>query len=829
MATADERIRLLLEARNNAAGALNQVQQQMQGLNKAAGIAAAGMGAIASAAAINGIVQLGGAIYDLAQNAANFAAVRNSFEGLAAGVGQNADQMLTSMRNASQGMVSDANLVLSANRAMLLGVADTGEEMGTLLEIARVRGRAMGMDVSQAFNDIVTGLGRMSPMILDNLGITVDMEGATAKYAQTLGTTSAKLTDAQRKQALLNEVIESSKGLLEGNAGEGDAMAASFERAEASIANMKLSLGELFSPAVAAVAQSIANAVEGAMQMADPNRGLSEAQITLQSLNTALTRYNQLLAQNSGTSAYRVDNKMLEDARRNLAQLVVDYNLAAMQLNQPIIDYPKMLAGQADFFLAAEQYNPAGLLAQQAEEARQAANAQYAQMASDAQAFADQNTAIWEALTANMEGLSDSQLRRLGDNARAMYVGLIDGGAPAADAMRQVTTWIGTAANAMREANAAAAGLAPALGRVAAESSSMAEWLGVSAGAARRANAEFSALAGTAAGAWLGLSQAAAGIKAAGVDALAGVQTLARAREILSGISEQAQMHRGWEEARVALGRYNDEFNLSKGGAILQEVAYLSYPAAKGIGGMTSAVDALNQRFETLKGKAESVLSGSLTLDGINVDAMGARPDAINENARRLAAIANEGLAGQDWFGEFAFEVPDIAKMLQESGDPRAAAAQLLADFQDGLVPQLLDPEAAKEKVRRMLLGDQNMAAMAQQIAQELSQEMGISLQQAQQATGTALGLSKDGEAGTSVLDGNNEGNRFVDGVSQVLASRQQEFLAEGSNAGGQWGTGFLASVRSGLPAALIAILIAAVRSGLADDADAQGSRTGAR
>ena len=117
----------------------------MQGLNKAAGIAAAGMGAIASAAAINGIVQLGGAIYDLAQNAANFAAVRNSFEGLAAGVGQNADQMLTSMRNASQGMVSDANLVLSANRPCCWALP-TPAKMGTLLEIARVRG-AMGLDV----------------------------------------------------------------------------------------------------------------------------------------------------------------------------------------------------------------------------------------------------------------------------------------------------------------------------------------------------------------------------------------------------------------------------------------------------------------------------------------------------------------------------------------------------------------------------------------------------------------------------------------------------------------------------------------------------------
>ena len=67
-----------------------------------------------------------------------------------------------------------------------------------------------------------------------------------------------------------------------------------------------------------------------------------------------------------------------------------------------------------------------------------------------------------------------------------------------------------------------------------------------------------------------------------------------------------------------------------------------------------------------------------------------------------------------------------------------------------------------------------------------------------------------------------------MDGVSQVLASRQQEFLAEGSNAGGQWGTGF-GVCALWVAAALIAILIAAVRSGLADDADAQGSRTGAR
>ena len=203
---------------------------------------------------------------------------------------------------------------------------------------------------------------------------------------------------------------------------------------------------------------------------------------------------------------------------------------------------------------------------------------------------------------------------------------------------------------------------------------------------------------------------------------------------------------------RVALGRYNDEFNLSKG-AILQEVAYLSYPAAKGIGGMTSAVDALNQRFETLKGKAESVLSGSLTLDGINVDAMG--QDRTPSTRMRVGwrRLRMRGLRGRTGLASLRLRCPTLPRCCR-SPVTRAAAAQLLADFQDGLVPQLLDPEAAKEKVRRMLLGDQNMAAMAQQIAQELSKKWAYRCSRRNRQRARRWALSKDGEAGTSVLDG---------------------------------------------------------------------------
>jgi hypothetical protein len=61
--------------------------------------------------------------------------------------------------------------MLSVNKAVALGVGNNMEDLARLLEIARVKGQALGVDTTQAFNDMVTGIGRGSPLILDNLGI----------------------------------------------------------------------------------------------------------------------------------------------------------------------------------------------------------------------------------------------------------------------------------------------------------------------------------------------------------------------------------------------------------------------------------------------------------------------------------------------------------------------------------------------------------------------------------------------------------------------------------------------------------------------------------
>jgi hypothetical protein len=173
------------------------IEKGFAGIGKAIGLAATAM-------VVQSVTRYG---VEAAKMATANAAVESSFRDLAATAGQSSDEILDALKNASGGAISEYDLMLSANRAMMLGVADTAEEMSSLLDIARRRGQAMGLSTSQAFNDIVTGLGRGSALILDNLGIVIDLEETYEQYAATLGKTASELTDIEKKQATVNRVM----------------------------------------------------------------------------------------------------------------------------------------------------------------------------------------------------------------------------------------------------------------------------------------------------------------------------------------------------------------------------------------------------------------------------------------------------------------------------------------------------------------------------------------------------------------------------------------------------------------------------------------------
>lgn len=199
--------------------------------------------------------------FHLAEAAANANRTRASFDALAKSVGQDADSMLNDMRKASRGMVADTELILHANQAMLLNVAKTGEELGQLLDAARVLGQAMGKDTAASFNDLVIGLGRLSPRILDNLGIANEGEKTFSIYAKSIGKTAQALTDAEKKQALINQVMKAAQPLLDAEAKAGDNAANKFERFTAELENSKEALGDLL--LAAGATDSLEKATDG--------------------------------------------------------------------------------------------------------------------------------------------------------------------------------------------------------------------------------------------------------------------------------------------------------------------------------------------------------------------------------------------------------------------------------------------------------------------------------------------------------------------------------------------------------------------------------------
>lgn len=177
------------------------------------GVVAGGVAAVATAA-INLAHTLGttlvNSIGEVITRGGEVAGIAQSFERLSGGAGQ-AESALGTLREATRGLVSNFDLMQSSNKAILLGLGLSEQEMGDLAKTATVLGRAMGMDATKSLDDLITALGRSSPMILDNLGLTVKLGEANEAYAAKLGKTATDLTDAEKKQAFMTAAMEAAR------------------------------------------------------------------------------------------------------------------------------------------------------------------------------------------------------------------------------------------------------------------------------------------------------------------------------------------------------------------------------------------------------------------------------------------------------------------------------------------------------------------------------------------------------------------------------------------------------------------------------------------
>lgn len=277
------------------------------------------------------LLAFGTAITALANKSSKFDQVKKSFENLAASQGQNADQVLAKMKQLSQGMISEMDLMTAANSAALLGLPL--DQFDKMLKIAQSASEATGETMDFMLNSIVTGLGRQSKLILDNLGIIVDTEKAYDKFAKTLGKTVSQLTEAEKKQAFINETMAVGMANADNLAGSTDNTTKKFSRFKAGLEDLTVALGQRVTPATDKLWDGMNDLLNIAIKFLQSN-ALSDvfdfASISLTKMTGFLLKakigFSSLVEAGSLLKAkITFNDEDAETARKNLAQLEKDY------------------------------------------------------------------------------------------------------------------------------------------------------------------------------------------------------------------------------------------------------------------------------------------------------------------------------------------------------------------------------------------------------------------------------------------------------------------------------------------------------------------------
>ena len=177
------------------------------------------------------------------KQAASVNLMKQSFNSLIAPT-EKSSQSINKLRDATDGTVSDFKLLQQANNAMILGVSKNTDEMAEMFDMAQRLGKALGRDTASSVESLITGIGRQSRLMLDNIGIIVKVEDAQKKYALSLKKSVSSLTENEKKQAFNNAVMEAARKKVKLLGDEKSTTIEVFDRFSASTENAGVALGD---------------------------------------------------------------------------------------------------------------------------------------------------------------------------------------------------------------------------------------------------------------------------------------------------------------------------------------------------------------------------------------------------------------------------------------------------------------------------------------------------------------------------------------------------------------------------------------------------------
>lgn len=680
-------IQLIIQAKNEASAVINTVNKD---LSKLAKQQAKGNnpnpflgfnGTVAAVAALG--VAVAATANSAAKSAAEYERLEHATNSLGQQYGLTSSDILGAVDGIAKGTLSNTTILEQANKAMLLGVADSKEEFETLTKIAIDRGRAMGISMESAFSSIVLGVGRLSPLILDNLGIILDADKTYGEFAKSIGKTADALSDAEKRQALLGR-LKAEMGNFDTNSVLDAASA--WERLSSEFSNLVIGVGQFLneSQTVTGVLNDWADKLDRINAIVFPqstNEKVKGFQYQLEANKKVLAEYEAELARLNNLEG--IDGFLQNFNGNTSAGLEEAIARIREQIKQ--LNYEMYLAGSnegKDNGLGKTYVDAELAAAELAKAAMETAAAE--ERASDA---VNEHAKLTGLTKVEAQGLFDALVKTNGsiDGAIAAMVNFNN-------ELRQAQSYANAVASAM-------GGAYSALQSVAIEAYKNSGYSAEVVGAYQEQL-----------GIYKNIEQS---LKNQGVSeeliGFAVAKATAGSTEYFESINEAAN---ATERASSGTKQLTAEFTSLKG--------------------IVSGI--FSNLFEDIGGvKVEDFLPRE---DAPNEAARRIADVMVKGFESPWADYFKTSFP--DLFNQY---------MGSAGGDVKIAAAQLLRDFQNGLRPELIDTNAVKEIAKRMFQVDQSTQAMIDEVSRELAAELGISIEKATGYVSGAAGVKPEVDA----------------------------------------------------------------------------------
>lgn len=142
-------------------------------------------------------------------------AVNAQFEITAKNAGLAGDALREGVVDSAKGLAVTTDVINASTKA-IVQLGDKAAKLPEIMDLARKTAKAFGGDMLENFEAISQAVASGNLRSLRNLGIIIDQDVALKKYAKTLHVSVEELSDAGKKQAFLNEVLEKGNASLDG-------------------------------------------------------------------------------------------------------------------------------------------------------------------------------------------------------------------------------------------------------------------------------------------------------------------------------------------------------------------------------------------------------------------------------------------------------------------------------------------------------------------------------------------------------------------------------------------------------------------------------------